>query len=131
MVGQAIGSMLYAFFICINGFIPDVAIDTMGIPFAYPLLKLIFGCKVIAYIHYPTISTDMLKMVKERKESYNNNSTLSKSRFRSVLKLIYYHIFASCYSLCGFMTDVVMCNSSWTKNHIESLWHLKFRISSC
>ena len=39
----------------------DVFIDTVGVGFAYPLVKLLFGVKVASYTHYPTISQDMLK----------------------------------------------------------------------
>jgi len=39
----------------------DVFIDTIGVAFAYPLVKLLFGVKVVSYTHYPTISSDMMK----------------------------------------------------------------------
>ena len=38
----------------------DLVIDTIGVGFAYPLVKIVFGLKCISYTHYPTISTDML-----------------------------------------------------------------------
>lgn len=41
----------------------DVFIDTIGVGFAYPLVKILFGCKIVSYTHYPTISSDMLKQV--------------------------------------------------------------------
>lgn len=39
----------------------DVFIDTVGVGFAFPVVKVLFGVKVLSYTHYPTISTDMLK----------------------------------------------------------------------
>ena len=39
----------------------DIFIDTIGVGFAYPLVKVFFGVKVVSYTHYPTISSDMLK----------------------------------------------------------------------
>ena len=39
----------------------DLVIDTIGVGFSYPLVKLIFGLPIVSYTHYPTISTDMLK----------------------------------------------------------------------
>ena len=39
----------------------DVFVDTIGVGFAYPLVQVLFGCKVVSYTHYPTISSDMLK----------------------------------------------------------------------
>lgn len=38
----------------------DIFIDTIGVGFTYPLVKYVFGATVIAYTHYPTISSDML-----------------------------------------------------------------------
>ena len=37
-------------------------IDSSGWAFSFPLARLA-GCQVAAYVHYPTISTDMLKRV--------------------------------------------------------------------
>ncbi|KAL7268804.1 asparagine-linked glycosylation protein [Rhizina undulata] len=34
-------------------------------------------------------------------------------------------MFAALYRLCGGYVDVVMTNSSWTAEHIRSLWRLK------
>lgn len=31
--------------------------DTMGYAFTFPIFSILGGCKVIAYVHYPTIST--------------------------------------------------------------------------
>lgn len=42
----------------------DVFIDTVGVGFAYPLVKILFGVKVVSYTHYPTISEDMLKQTR-------------------------------------------------------------------
>ena len=41
----------------------DVFIDTMGIGYAYPFVKLFFGPKLYSYTHYPLISHDMMKDV--------------------------------------------------------------------
>lgn len=38
----------------------DLFIDTMGVGAAYPLVKIIFGTKILSYTHYPTISSDMV-----------------------------------------------------------------------
>ncbi len=39
----------------------DVFIDTVGVGFAYPLVKILFGTEVASYTHYPTIHQDVLK----------------------------------------------------------------------
>ena len=41
---------------------PEVFFDTVGYAFGYPLARLA-GAKVAAYVHYPTISTDMIARV--------------------------------------------------------------------
>ena len=43
----------------------DVFIDTIGVGFAYPLVKILFGCQVVSYTHYPTISSDMVAQIDE------------------------------------------------------------------
>ena len=39
---------------------PDVYIDTMGYAFTLPLFKYLGGCRTGSYVHYPTITTEML-----------------------------------------------------------------------
>lgn len=94
----------------------------MGYAFTLPLFKFLGGCKVGCYVHYPTISTDMLAKVSGREKSYNNQSIVTKSPVLSSAKLVYYKLFASLYSLVGRASDVIMVNSSWTQNHINKLW---------
>eukprot|EP00033_Pygsuia_biforma_P001125 GCRY01001282.1.p1 GENE.GCRY01001282.1~~GCRY01001282.1.p1 ORF type:complete len:462 (-),score=103.13 GCRY01001282.1:1121-2506(-) len=101
---------------------PDVMIDTMGYAFTYPLFRLLAGCRVAAYVHFPIITTDMLKLVHERRPSYNNNEHISSSPVLSFVKLIYYHIFAFMYSIAGRFAETIMVNSTWTRNHIVQLW---------
>ena len=96
---------------------PEILIDSMGYSFTYPLF-LLSGCRVGCYIHYPTISTDMLKKVQNRDESFNNRSFIAKNNILSQMKLIYYHIFCFLYGICGRCATAVMTNSSWTKNHL-------------
>lgn len=58
-------------------------VDTMGAPFIYPIARWIYGTQVVAYVHYPVISTDMLERVSSRQEDYNNSSFVAKSRLLS------------------------------------------------
>ena len=62
---------------------PDVFIDTMGYAFTLPLFKLFGGCRTACYVHYPTISTDMLDKVRTRTLAHNNRSFISNSRVLS------------------------------------------------
>lgn len=60
MLGQALGSARLAWE-CLRADTPDVFIDTVGAPFALPVAKLLAGCRVAAYVHYPTITTVRLR----------------------------------------------------------------------
>jgi alpha-1,2-mannosyltransferase len=103
----------------------DIFIDTTGAAFSYPFVKLIFGSYIIAYIHYPIISTDMLNVVRNQRPSYNNDSRISTNIFISYLKLLYYLVFAKFYRFVGRYSNVVIVNSSWTENHISQLWGIQ------
>lgn len=50
----------------------DIFVDTMGVGYCYPVLKMFFPCKIFAYVHYPIVSTDMLDVVKSGKQQFNN-----------------------------------------------------------
>ena len=65
MLGQAAGSVLLGYE-ALSGFVPDIYIDSMGYAFTLPLFKILGGCRIGAYVHYPTISTDMLSRVANR-----------------------------------------------------------------
>jgi len=130
--------------------LPDVFVDTTGCAFTYAVARLVFGCKVAAYVHYPTISTDMLQLVYDKRRRQQPLSPLSSSggsagtssssigankngreegRTRSSLagtyaKLAYYLAFALAYGAVGSLADVVLANSTWTYEHVRSLWFL-------
>ena len=102
---------------------PNIFVDTTGCAFTYVVARILFACKVIAYVHYPTISTDMLNLVWERRRSaYNHQEYISRSQFTTIIKLIYYTIFAVLYGMVGSLASLVLVNSTWTCNHIRSLW---------
>lgn len=56
MLFQSIGSMLVGLE-CILRLTPDVYCDTMGAAFTYPVVHYLCNAKVVAYVHYPIIST--------------------------------------------------------------------------
>lgn len=126
LLGQSLGSVWVGIEALLK-FQPDVYIDTMGYAFTLPLFKYIGGCKVGCYVHYPTISTDMLRRVKTRMFVHNNRSLVAKNPFLTWLKLTYYRLFARTYSLVGRSAHTIMVNSSWTENHILSLWNSPFK----
>ncbi|KAG7397540.1 asparagine-linked glycosylation protein [Phytophthora boehmeriae] len=106
-----------------RGIFPHVWIDTTGCPFSYVVASIVYACTVVAYVHYPMISTDMIAKVQQRDSGFNNDAAIAASSSRSTAKYIYYRLFAGAYSLVGkYCTDVAMVNSTWTYNHIKQLW---------
>ena len=127
LLGQSIGGGLLALeaLLRLN---PEVFIDTMGVASSYPIARYIFGSKVACYVHYPAISTDMLSLVGRREASYNNRAIISNSYVLSRVKVVYYQMLAFVYGLQGACAHAVLCNSSWTAEHIMDLWGIDPRI---
>ena len=94
----------------------------MGYAFTIPLFRYLGSCKVGCYVHYPTISTDMLQRVSRREENFNNANFVSNSSVLTNVKVLYYRFFAYLYGLVGKRSNIVMVNSTWTYNHIKALW---------
>ncbi|GAV64918.1 Glycos_transf_1 domain-containing protein [Cephalotus follicularis] len=125
MIGQSFGSVYLAWEgLC--KFTPLYYFDTSGYAFTYPLAR-IFGCKVICYTHYPTISLDMISRVRERSSMYNNDASIAQSKWLSQCKIIYYTFFSWMYAFVGSCAHLAMVNSSWTQSHIEKLWRIPNR----
>jgi alpha-1,2-mannosyltransferase len=68
-------------------------IDTMGYALTFPFVRLIGGPNVTigAYVHYPTVSTDMVKRVKARTAGIEDGGA-AKSRLRTQIKLMYVNL---------------------------------------
>ncbi|CAL1713659.1 unnamed protein product [Somion occarium] len=101
--------------------VPDLYVDTMGYAFTFHVAKFVAGVTVGAYVHYPTISTDMLARVKSRQKWHTNSDAISSSPILSKLKLLYYRIFMYYYAFSLCQASFLMVNSSWTKNHIDAI----------
>lgn len=99
----------------------QVWIDTVGWPASYPAAWLA-GAQVVAYVHYPTISTDMLHRVARRDDAFNNSAAVSSSALKTQAKLLYYRLFALLYGWLGAFPMLVMVNSTWTQGHICAMW---------
>lgn len=121
ILGQSFGSVILGLEALLK-FSPHVFIDTTGYAFVVPLFRWLGGCKTVSYVHYPTVSQDMLDKVGGSESSYNNSETISRSRLLTNLKLIYYRLFAKMYGFAGRRNDVVMVNSTWTHSHISKIW---------
>ena len=116
----------------------------MGYAFTFPVFAWLGGCTVGAYVHYPTISNDMLERVSTGERMYNNDATITNSPFKTFVKLQYvtaiismnivdamllasryYRFFAFLYWFVGRIATLVMANSSWTKRHVAARWNNK------
>lgn len=121
LLGQSLGSLVLAY----DAFqlvVPDIFIDTMGYAFALALCKYLFPLvPTAAYVHYPTISTDMLDSLDD-KTGQKGIHAGAGAGWRGHAKKMYWHAFAWLYGWVGRQIDVVMCNSTWTRGHIVQLW---------
>lgn len=123
LLGQSLGSMVLAWD-AFSLLVPDVFIDTMGYAFALGLSKFLFrNVPTGAYVHYPTISTDMLESLDPTSETGSQGVNAGQGvGLRGFVKKAYWQLFAYVYSRVGSSVDVVMTNSTWTSGHIKSLW---------
>ena len=123
MAGQSLGGALFALR-CLAAELPAVWIDTTGAAFATATAKLCGGCATAAYVHYPTITADMLAAVHARRPAHNNAAGVASSARATAAKLAYYHAFAAAYCAAGGCVDAAMANSLWTRAHLQALWRL-------
>lgn len=121
---QSVGSLLVGLEAAWR-FLPQVYIETIGFTFTLPVFRLL-GCTIVTYVHYPVISTDMVKDVKTSVHaSFNNRQIFVKSPLMRNLKLFYYKILSGIYGAAGRCAHLVMVNSRWTQKHIGSIWNVK------
>ncbi|KAF9770968.1 asparagine-linked glycosylation protein [Fusarium sp. DS 682] len=123
LLGQSLGSIVLAWD-AFSLLVPDVFIDTMGYAFALGLCKFLFPrVPTGAYVHYPTISTDMLDSLDSNTDSGAQGAHAGKGAgAQGFAKKKYWKLFAMLYSRVGSSVDIVMTNSTWTQGHIKSLW---------
>ena len=100
MIAESWGTMKLAWH-ALNAVPPHVYIDTTGCAFTFFVARVLAGCKVATYVHYPTISTDMLSMVWERRPTYNNNTQIASNPLVTCVKLVYYTILHYVTALLG------------------------------
>lgn len=121
LLGQSLGSLALGWD-ALRLLPPDIFIDTMGYAFTLALSKWLFpNMPTGAYVHYPTISTDMLSSLHDNTFVQGLNAGLGKG-VRGKAKQFYWVAFAKLYAWVGGHVDVVMTNSSWTQSHIAALW---------
>lgn len=91
MIGQSLGSVFLAWE-ALCKFTPWYYFDTSGYAFTYPLARL-FGCIVVCYTHYPTISLDMISRVRVGSSMYNNNAAIAQRLDCFYLAFFHVHAF--------------------------------------
>jgi alpha-1,2-mannosyltransferase len=123
LAGQALGSIIMAWD-AFSLMVPDVLVDTMGYAFAMGFSKWLFrDVPTGAYVHYPTISTDMLNSLDPKSVVGGQGVNAGKGvGTKGLVKKLYWRILAYFYSKTGSSIDIVMTNSSWTQGHIQQLW---------
>lgn len=124
LAGQSLGSLILAWD-AFSLLVPDIFIDTMGYAFALGLSKFLFPrVPTAAYVHYPTISTDMLDSLAPTTTGGPRRGVNAGqgAGARGAAKKLYWRLFAAVYARVGASADVVMTNSSWTQAHILALW---------
>ena len=88
MLGQSLGSVVLGVE-ALLAWVPSIYIDTMGYAATLPLFSYCGGSVTGCYVHYPTISTDMLDRVRSKHRAYNNRGLIANSVLASALKLRY------------------------------------------
>ncbi|KAG1672288.1 hypothetical protein FOA52_004303 [Chlamydomonas sp. UWO 241] len=120
LVGQAYGAACLGKE-ALSKLVPELFIETTGWAFTFPLARLA-GSRVACYVHYPTVSADMIRRVASGTATFHNDGAIAGSAVRSAAKVVYYRAFAALYGLVGSCSQATMVNSSWTLGHIRQLW---------
>ncbi|VDM05551.1 unnamed protein product [Schistocephalus solidus] len=121
LAGQALGSVIAALEAVFRR-PPDIFLDTTGFSFTMPIFAWLAGSACGAYVHFPTISSDM--EIRVEGTAYNNSEEIRRNKFLTAAKLAYYYIFKKAYCWSGSKPncELAAVNSSWTKNHISRMW---------
>jgi alpha-1,2-mannosyltransferase len=123
LIGQAAGSLLLAAEAVLRD-PPDVLVDTTGLHFCLPLLRLLGVSSLACYVHYPLVTSEMLDVVASRRQAHNNRGVFATYAAGALLKLTYYRALLFCYRQAGRQSDVTIVNGSWTAGHISKLWQV-------
>ncbi|MCQ2818938.1 MAG: glycosyltransferase [archaeon] len=124
MILQMFGQMVFAFDILRRNY-SDSYIDTTGLPFTYLILSWFGHASVSAYVHYPFISEDMIRDIKNGIQGVHSRGLSSKFKWIIPLKIYYYRLMLLIYKINGYRCKTVLCNSSWTKNHMDAIWKIR------
>lgn len=88
----------------------------MGYAFSYPVVRyLTAGVRpkrvpIIAYIHYPTISSSMLRRVSSRESNYANSGQIASSTLLSTGKLMLVPHFSLINLVLTYFSVIIACS---------------------
>lgn len=111
LVGQLFGSVVLAVQL-ITQLPPDIWVDTVGLPFAYPLIGMSLKIPILTYTHFPVIQSDMLRKL-NLKSPYG------------LVKYAYWFSLLVLYRITGKFVSLALVNSTWTFNHMSNIWRLE------
>lgn len=117
-----VGGCILFYYCAIVSQATPIIVESVGIPMVYPLFRVFCNSVVIAYVHYPIISSDMTDMVKRRERGVNNSDIYRKNSVLRCGKVLYYYSIMLFYRFLGQFPQLVLTNSSWTNNHIKRLF---------
>lgn len=105
----------------------SIIIDTANMSFSL-MIPFVLGAYTISYIHYPTISADMLVSVARRETAVHNDSSIANSAEKTAMKIVYYKCFAAFYATSARFISHALANSSWTSSHLQHIWRCKVEV---
>ena len=117
VLGPSLGSIIVGFEALLR-FIPDIYFDSTGFAFTYPCFYYFANIPIVSYVHQPIITTDLLDQSNET----SSGAWRLDSSVVSQIESIYYQVFAYVYGWCGRCSQMIFCDSQWTKTHIDSIW---------
>jgi alpha-1,2-mannosyltransferase len=95
----------------------------MGFSFTLALARFLFPAMPSGtYVHYPTISADMVASLYADANSGMGVNAGTGRGIRGVFKRLYWGVILGAYGWIGSWVDVVMVNSSWTLAHMRAVW---------
>jgi len=68
--------------------IDHMTVDTMGFAFTFPIVSILAGVNIGAYVHYPTISAEMIHRVESNVALHDSSAPVSYSKFLAQGKLL-------------------------------------------
>lgn len=122
LLQMLVGGLLLFYECAVVNTLTPIVVETVGIPMLYPLVTLLSGSTLAAYVHYPVISPLMVTVVRTGTQSCTNKGAFATSPTLKWIKVVYYFFLTGFYRLLGQFPHLVMTNSSWTQRQVAALF---------